>query len=1161
MKKSTLLSLLFLFVLNLLSAQQVAWVNKIGSTQYEQSKSIVTDYLGNVYSVGSFMDTVDFDPGVGIVNLIVPVGKSSAFIRKLDKFGNLKWIKSFPAGTWANEITTDKFGNVYILGDFQGTIDFDPGIGVTNLSGGQMYVCKLDSAGIFVFVKAIASAGGVVNGTSIKVDDNQNIYTIGNFNNTTDFDPGSSTFNLTSVAGNVDIFISKLNSLGNFVWAKKIGDINYDKANSLYLDKLGNIYATGFFQGTIDFDPGPTTVNITASGSDGFLLKLNALGNFVWAKKVGGAGADDVTGIVTDDLCNIYYTGYFAQTVDMDLGSGTFNLVSLGNDDIFISKLDSSGNFVWAKKLGGTGGERVYSLAIDSAKNIYTTGFTSGGDFDPGVAVFTINNSGAFLSKLNNNGDFVWAKGLGGLNIISYSMCLGPNGFVYSTGSFSNGATDFDPGKGTLFLEPKGSDDVYVHATCNFVIIPGTSSTICEGQRLNLTVNNIPGAGYQWSGPNGFSSNSQNPSIPVISSLGGGIYTVTVNQGSCIASETINITVKPAPNVNITGKDSICQGKTLVLSTVNAGSGSLYSWKGPNNYTSTTSSPVVAVPNMTLALNGFFSVLVTSFDGCQNSDSLSVVVNPLPIITITASDNSVCQGSSFILTAAGADSINWTGGIFNGEPFMATSTKTYIATGIDNKGCAASASKEILVNELPVVSVSGSTNSKCSGSCNGLATVTIISGSTPFSYLWGPKANNQITQTATSLCQGKHIVKITDINGCKTQDTAIVSVETIVDPQIYLTNLAAVDQVNISPSFAAYYTYNLPAKINVNPSNPRNFVDPGKSARFKVECTNNKVNGQSIVSGICKVRSNNPYITITDSSSALNNIGWNDKAWSADEFEINIDPNTPAGTNVYIDFIVQESGQEYSTACVSIPISPLAYSPTTAFTIDDDNNPDSRGNDNDLCEQGEIIEFYPWLDNISTMDAEYVRGRLENLDNHNYINIWNGVIGINTTVYDAGWWNYSFAKPSTINSNSLNTTPEYDFVFNYNNANIINNFKLYMVMAGGFKLFTGNALSLVQWSLPYTFKAAGASSIGNELKADNGIHVYPVPSNGILFFETLDSKFGELYIYDTIGRKVFTKSIYQKQTELDLNSLSNGVYYLSFKGNNDTAVKTIILNK
>ncbi|MES2394611.1 MAG: SBBP repeat-containing protein [Bacteroidota bacterium] len=1162
MKKTNLL----LYVLSILAsynsfAQQFAWVNKIGSNRTDISKSITTDKFGNVYSTGSFMDTVDFDPGPGASILISPPGNSSSsFIRKLDRHGNLVWVKSFGINSGGVSITTDTAGNVYTTGWFQGTLDFDPGINVYNLTNGQMFISKLDTAGNFVLAKNIVGMGSGLNVVAIKADDFGNIYTTGIFSYSVDFNPGSVTYDLTS-AGNYDIFINKFNVLGDFVWAKRIGGVNFDNVNALAVDRFGSVYTAGYFQGTIDFDPGSTISNLNSAGNyDGYLNKLDSAGNFVWAKKMGGTGADEASAITTDVLGNIYTAGYFPGTVDFDPDLGIYNLTSSGNDDIFITKLTMSGVFVWAKKLGGTQGERVSSIVLDTASNVYTTGYTSGNsDFDPGAAVYTISNGGAFLSKLTKAGDFVWAKSISGLNALGYSVCVGPSGIVYSTGRFNNGATDFDPGSGTFYLPYSGlnnTDDIYVHATCNFVVIPGVNSAVCEGQSLNLSVNTLLASSYTWTGPNGFSSTSQNPVIAGITGLAAGVYTVTVNNNGCSASETLTVTVKPTPIVTPSSNSPVCQGQTLSLTVNNAGPGSYYSWSGPNNFIYASTTTNAGVSNTTSAANGYYKIKVTGLNGCVDSSILNVVINTLPIVTISSSSNAVCAGNNVTLTAIGANTISWSGGINNGVPFTPTSTETYIVTGTDINGCIGTSSKEIIFNELPLVTISASTNTKCSGICSGSATVAALSTTPINSYLWNAAANNQNTATATSLCQGIYTVIITDTNGCVAQENATIAVNTMVDPNIYLTNLAAVDQINISPSFAAFYTYNLPASITAPPSNPRNFVDPGKKARFKVECTNEKFSGQSIVSGICKVRSNNPYITITDSSSALNNIGWNDKAWSADEFEIDIDSNTPPGTNAYIDFIVQESGQEYSTTCIAIPITPLVYSQTTPFTIDDDSNPDSQGNDNDICDPNEIIEFYPWLDNISTLDAEFVRGRFENLDNLSYINIWNGVPGINTTVYDAGWWNYSFAQPQTINSNAFNTTPEYDFVFNYNYP-FVTDFKLYMVMAGGFKLFSGTALSLVQWSLPYTFSGTGSTSIGSELENTDGLSVYPNPSNGNIQIQIDNSPILHVKIYNQIGALVYQS---EKETkELNLTGYPKGFYLIQVQSENKTISKRIVI--
>lgn len=433
--------------------------------------------------------------------------------------------------------------------------------------------------------------------------------------------------------------------------------------------------------------------------------------------------------------------------------------------------------------------------------------------------------------------------------------------------------------------------------------------------------------------------------------------------------------------------------------------------------------------------------------------------------------------------------------------------------------------------------------------------VNASGGTSPYTYLWDAKAGSQLSATASGLCAGKYSLTVTDAKSCVTTISNTVPPKVVVNPQVYLTNLAAVDKVNVSSSFTSYYQYNLPSTIVPPPSNLRNFVDPGKRARFKVECTNTKTNGQSIVSGICKVRTNSPYITITDDSSALNNIGWNNKAWSADEFEINIDPNTPAGTNAYIDFVVQESGLEYATTCIAIPITPLVYSPTTASTIDDDNNPDSKGNDNEICEPNEIIEFYPWLDNVSTLNAEYVRGRFENLDNLSYISIWNDKAGVGTTVYDATWWNFAFAQPKTINPNSINTTPEYDFVFDYKNT-VVKDFKLYLVMAGGFKLFSGTALSLVQWSLPYTFNSATLAS--KDFLLNDSLMIYPNPATNFVTIKVNPFLVGSRFtITNILGQNVMSGKLVKESSILNIEQFSNGLYFFKIGELNQKTFKIL----
>ncbi len=239
-------------------------------------------------------------------------------------------------------IVIDAFGNVYTTGSFESIVDFDPGTGTFNLTStgnSDIFISKLDQSGNFIWAKIIGGTDADF-GYSIAVDASGNVFTTGNFNITVDFDPGPGTFNLTSAGNSNDIFISKLDAAGNFVWAKAMGGWNFDWSYSIAVDASGNVFTTGSFEGTADFDPGPGTFNLTSAGiQDIFISKLDANGNLVWAKVMGGTQNDQSISIALDASGNAFTTGYFNGTADFDPGAGTFNLTSAGNSDIFIIKL------------------------------------------------------------------------------------------------------------------------------------------------------------------------------------------------------------------------------------------------------------------------------------------------------------------------------------------------------------------------------------------------------------------------------------------------------------------------------------------------------------------------------------------------------------------------------------------------------------------------------------------------------------------------------------------------------------------------------------------------------------------------------------------------------------------------------------------------------
>jgi hypothetical protein len=181
-------------------------------------------------------------------------------------------------------------------------------------------------------------------GQVIKKDKMGNLIAAGNYSGTIDLDPGSGVFNVTS-NGSQDVFIVKLDSIGNFIWGKSVGGPSIDAVSDLKVDSDGNVYICGFFRGNADFDPSTAnfTLSISSSGisADGFILKLDSNGSFVYVKQIGGTSAvdDHVFSIDLDNQGNLYATGYFNGTCDLDPGPGQFNVTSIGGSDIFIIKL------------------------------------------------------------------------------------------------------------------------------------------------------------------------------------------------------------------------------------------------------------------------------------------------------------------------------------------------------------------------------------------------------------------------------------------------------------------------------------------------------------------------------------------------------------------------------------------------------------------------------------------------------------------------------------------------------------------------------------------------------------------------------------------------------------------------------------------------------
>lgn len=500
-----ILILIFIHIIQTGYTQNLSWAITFGSHGEDRANALVVDKLGNSYITGSFNSIVNFTTG-GSNYQIRARDSDDVFITKLNSSGNLIWVKSF--GGVNNEkgtsIAMDSFGSIFITGNFNGSVDFDPDTSSFYLNSNgasDIFISKFDSSGKFIWAK---SMGGSVEDLSysLKLDLLGNIFIAGTFRGTADFNPSINNNYLTS-SGLADIFILKLNPSGNYIWVKQIGGTNNDRCNSLSLDSKGNVYTSGYFEGLADFEPNLGTYNINSKGGkDVFISKLDSSGNFKWAKCLGGTLDESSAAITTDSKDNLLLTGEFFGTVDFDPGSGVFNLVSAGYSDIFILKLDTLGNFVWGRKIGGTSYDRGYAIAVDLSGCIYSTGyFDNTVDFDPNGGARYLTGFGNYISKLDSFGYYISAVAFVGY-VNSKAIDIDKEGNIYSTGGFID-YVDFDPGVGIYKLKSYTSmNDIFVTKLCAVPTKPDQilgNFSVCTHGMETYSILPVPGAsGYTW---------------------------------------------------------------------------------------------------------------------------------------------------------------------------------------------------------------------------------------------------------------------------------------------------------------------------------------------------------------------------------------------------------------------------------------------------------------------------------------------------------------------------------------------------------------------------------------------------------------------------------------------------------------------------------------
>ncbi|MEM7375020.1 MAG: T9SS type A sorting domain-containing protein [Bacteroidota bacterium] len=560
--KTHLLLSIFLCISSLLSAQLVNldWAKQIKSSSTVECEQVFVSDSGYVYSIGFFKGAIDIDPGPDSLILQAAfdlnINTTDLFIQKLDSLGNLVWAKqvSFIEKDLGKFISVDRLGNVYIAGSFSVDVDFDPGPDSTVIQVPPLkeyaFLLKLDPSGNFVWVKHLPTTGLYARSRGLIVSDSSDIYLIGVSSGTVNFDVGGSNYSLYSLSSP---FVAKYNSTGGLLWvrqligpgSKSIQSIEIESDNFLYI--AGTIRDTTYFNHPFVSD---TIVAPTGLIYNMFVQKLDQNGNSIWLRYFEGTNRTLPFKMAFDSTHHILIAGEFNGSTDFDPSSAVDSLSeptgSISERDIFILKLDSAGQYMWAKQIGGEGVTSLGSINVDGSGNVFTTGgFTMDVDFDPGLgsAILSdppgLSSSGSmFLQKLDSAGNLVWVNLLvEEIHTFTTSATMDASSQLFVEFKFSD-SVDVDPGPDSILFVSNSFSDAgiltFTQGDCGdfTIIIDSVTNVSCtnDGYASVLPLNEQGPYTYVWDVVPPITDSTIEPTAS-------GLYTVTVSSISGCQNE------------------------------------------------------------------------------------------------------------------------------------------------------------------------------------------------------------------------------------------------------------------------------------------------------------------------------------------------------------------------------------------------------------------------------------------------------------------------------------------------------------------------------------------------------------------------------------------------------------------------------------------------
>lgn len=375
------------------------WAKSIGTTP---PAKITVDGLGNVFVANGFWDNVEFDTDT-LTNAGGQVS-NDIYIAKYNASGVFQWALSFgnsSSDEIVSSISTDSVGNVYLVGGFYTSTMTFGSITINNHSfNNETFIVKISGAGVVLWAKAVGGSGSDGAGDII-TDANGNSYVGGTFES-------SVTIGNTTLAssGNADAFIYKINTQGNFVWAKKAGGSGTDRCESIALDPSKKFFAVAGTYNSPSITLGTISLTNTHGNYDFFIARYDSSGNSAWAQTCGSNDEEVFPRVKIDHAGDICFVGEFPGS-SITAGSNTFTNLYPGSTDLLIAKYDIAGNVLWAKNASGNDNDNIADLAIDPSNNIYLTGYY----YSTPITFHKQASGGSpnqYLAKYNSSGTLQW---------------------------------------------------------------------------------------------------------------------------------------------------------------------------------------------------------------------------------------------------------------------------------------------------------------------------------------------------------------------------------------------------------------------------------------------------------------------------------------------------------------------------------------------------------------------------------------------------------------------------------------------------------------------------------------------------------------------------------------------------------------------------------